>query len=356
MKQLFKCAALFFGIPLALFLLLEGFLQIKEYWLDFLYERLKRASPHDVSSFFDYDPLLGWRNRPLQKGYFQTSESISYVSINAKGLRGKEYPYERTEKKRILVLGDSFVWGYGVEEKDRFTEKLEALFTGRVEVINAGVPGYGPDQSLLFLRREGRKYKPDLILCVVNLPDLFDILYCVNHGYPKPYFTIQKGLLYLQNVPVPQRSRMLHPFVQTTPYPETNPLLHFLETHTLTFPASKRWFRGSEQVAAQDRELGNRIFLAFQETGREMDAKLLFMLVPLYEDIKLGSKPPLYQHLLVDFLVDSGYPTLDLYDRLVNVKSREDLYFKRESKHWTVRGHWVVAEALYDFLRANNLP
>ena len=62
-----------------------------------------------------YDPELGWRNIP---GWRATTYDRPLV-INSKGLRDREYPYEKSDgTRRILVLGDSYAWGYGVRGKE----------------------------------------------------------------------------------------------------------------------------------------------------------------------------------------------------------------------------------------------
>ena len=67
-----------------------------------------------------------------------------HVSQNAEGLRDRHYPYARDGgRRRILVLGDSVVWCWGVEQADCFTERLEAALPD-TDVINAGVPGTPP--------------------------------------------------------------------------------------------------------------------------------------------------------------------------------------------------------------------
>ena len=349
-------------VLLIFFLLSEGFLRIQEYKTDIQYEQLRRNRPQDVFAFFTYDPVLGWRNKPLQEGPFRTSESTSHVSINAKGLRGKEYPYERSEKKRILVLGDSFVWGYGVEAKDRFTERLESLLGGRVEIVNAGVPGYGLDQYLLLLQQEGKKYKPDLVICAVNTVDLFDIFQRVNHGYPKPYFTIKKGNLSPQNVPVPRRVSagekskrffVPHAFVEVTPYPETNPFLQFLENHTLTYSLLKRELGGNRE-SRERKELVILLFKALRDTSREMKADLAILLIPLSEDVRFKHNSPLYRYL-ADFLTKSGYSIVDPHERLISLSQKEELYFLKSDKHWTPAGHRAIAELLYDFITQKGL-
>ena len=108
--------------------------------------------------------------------------------------------------RRIVVLGDSIVWGYGVEDDEVFTSVLEREDPG-VEWINLGVSGYGTDQESLLLEREGMRYKPDIVLAEVCENDFDENVHDqVYHIYPKPLFALRQGSLLLTNAPVPRVS------------------------------------------------------------------------------------------------------------------------------------------------------
>ena len=65
-------------------------------------------------------------------------------------------------------MGDSVIAGLEVEN-DQVLDKrfgIMAQQPGKYEVVNAGVRGYGTDQSLLFFQNEGYKYHPDIVIYV----------------------------------------------------------------------------------------------------------------------------------------------------------------------------------------------
>ena len=156
--------------------------------------------------FWEYDSLLGWEHEPGQEGIFETQQFRTSVQINDKGLRDRPHTYERqNDQERILVLGDSFAWGYGVEESERFSQLLEKSID--VEVINAGVSGYSTDQELLWYQNEGNKYDTDLVLLVVTGNDVGDNdQQLVNNIYYKPKFVLEGDELVLKGYPVPKTS------------------------------------------------------------------------------------------------------------------------------------------------------
>ena len=172
--------------------------------------RLMGSDPMYVSPerdrFWKYDSLLGWAHQPGQEGIFETPQFSTVVRINKNGLRDREHSYERQNgSKRILVLGDSFAWGYGVEESERFSQLLEKSLG--VEVINAGVSGYSTDQELLWYRNEGIKYETDLVILQLAGNDVGDNdQQLVSTIYYKPRFVIEEGQLVPTGYPVPKIS------------------------------------------------------------------------------------------------------------------------------------------------------
>jgi lysophospholipase L1-like esterase len=77
---------------------------------------------------------------------------------------------------RIVVLGDSNTFGFGVARADNYTEVLEDMFSKtacakRIEVVNLGVPGYDFAYMAERFRLRGAKYDPDLILWNVTNND-----------------------------------------------------------------------------------------------------------------------------------------------------------------------------------------
>lgn len=103
------------------------------------------------------------------RGTFRTPAFTTELRINSKGLRDVERSYEKPAKVyRILALGDSMTFGWGVEAEETYVSLLEKCLSTRLgwrfEIINAGIPGAGTQIELDYLLREGMKYEPDLVL------------------------------------------------------------------------------------------------------------------------------------------------------------------------------------------------
>jgi len=99
------------------------------------------------------------------------------VRVSAQRMRNRvvEVP-KPADVYRVVVLGDSVPFGWGVGENDPFPRQLERLLQQlprrdgrRYEVVNAGSPGWGLTDEFFWLRDEGLAMAPDIVLhCVIN--------------------------------------------------------------------------------------------------------------------------------------------------------------------------------------------
>ena len=115
--------------------------------------------PHamEVTRYFVPDPYTGYRLAP------DTGET------NSLGHRDDPTSVEKDPAVfRILVLGDSFSAGAGVEREQAYPQVLESLLTRAagvpVEVVNSGVGGWQPFQYAQYYEHYGRDFSPDLVL------------------------------------------------------------------------------------------------------------------------------------------------------------------------------------------------
>lgn len=115
------------------------------------------------------DPLLFWRLKPNQDCF--TKVDRKPVHINSKGIRGPEFePQKPANTIRILSLGDSTTFGWGLSDEETYSRLLEK-FLGektkgkpRVEVLNAGVNAWSFPQMKNFLFSEAAAWKPDVVV------------------------------------------------------------------------------------------------------------------------------------------------------------------------------------------------
>jgi lysophospholipase L1-like esterase len=124
---------------------------------------------HDmIAGLWTPDPAAQYRNNPGAHIAYRDGEVNDTYVINSQGLReDHEIVPPAPGTLRILAVGDSFTFGLGVNGDQTFAHDLNGLTAAdgrRVEVINAGVSGYGTDNELAWLRAYGWLLKPDVVV------------------------------------------------------------------------------------------------------------------------------------------------------------------------------------------------
>jgi hypothetical protein len=123
----------------------------------------------------------GIRYNEPGSSYWHTSADICVqFRINAQGMRADEdFAYDKPPgTKRVLCLGDSYTIGYEVEAEQCFAnllaDHLNESDDACVQVLNAGVSGFGNAEEAIYLERELLKYKPDAVVVSFFINDLDD--------------------------------------------------------------------------------------------------------------------------------------------------------------------------------------
>lgn len=346
-------------------------------------------------NFCRYDPLLGWAGIENEEGDFEWPDARHRVRQNRHGFRGAEHGFPRTSRKRTVVLGDSFAWGFGVEEEEIFTSVMEKSSGGALEVVNLGVSGYGTDQEYLLWKEKGRLWKPDtVVLTLTPYTDLADNLAPERYGYKKPFFAAAGGgELELKNVPVPERSgswrvparkvsvsqpgwmrflllnsltanvvlnaALLSPDIRA--YLEERgliparlagynwePLLYYKRLDKRLAGAWDLLFRLIEKLRADVEGQGGEFRVCIVPSIVQVYPELWEKFVKDYsrEEQRPNLDPGAPNKRIVEWCRKNGVPVTDLLPAFREAgKSDPYLYFPL-NRHWTRAGHAVAAEAL----------
>ena len=122
----------------------------------------------------------GWGFAPYDVVRIENPDTnkVTYDSVNNHGWRDRNRSYDNKKKSfRVLVLGDSEVFGYIVPKEKTFTFLLEERFKKdgkNVEIINIAYSGWSTSQQLEALEKEALKYKPDIVIINFVGNDLFE--------------------------------------------------------------------------------------------------------------------------------------------------------------------------------------
>jgi len=121
----------------------------------------------------------GWTfTQNLKKG-FSSADFLITINTNERGFRGPLYDHKkRPGTYRILGLGDSTLFGWGVNYDDIVLSQLEEMLQEdprfrdkKVEGINMGIPAFSTPQYRKILTTEGEKWNPDLVLVFFDSND-----------------------------------------------------------------------------------------------------------------------------------------------------------------------------------------
>lgn len=267
------------------------------------------------------------------------------ISVNEDGQRGPRVPRARTAGvERVLLLGDSVAFGLEVGDAETLAARLRS--TSR-EVVNLAVPGFGTDQELLKLEREGVAWKPDVVLlsfCLAN--DLADNglpVFLYDGLHVKPYFVAEGERLALVDdhlrmgarrrlaTWLSERSAMYNAALRRTP-----PAAGDAPEHWLT-----------RQNAVMERldtvlEVTVRLILRMQAAARSAGARFVVLVHPTrgsYADESSGPGLRLRERLQRE-----GVPLVWLRDEYAARGLRYDELAVDGLGHLSARGHAVTAD------------
>ncbi len=348
------------------------------------YEVLTAAYPamFDVSDVMPYRLRSGYTGRLSNLGFDPT------IPNNSLGHRGTEFTESKSDKRRVLVIGDSFTFGWGVNDNETYPallqEYLEARSSAAVEVINAGfAAGYSPDTYYLYLKNEGLRLEPDAIVVGLFVGNDLDS----DAAFENEWLTTDaQGLpLSIRN----QHSRVVDHYLVPWPIPVRyrTPILSRLHVYQGLFdiwwelsPRLRAWLPTGTTLYAQspsgaaDDNVPYNYRLRFADRTNTVYARVKGLLaamhklatasgVPIYfmvipESVQL--QPGAYLGLAADmarpqkelaaFFGASNMTHLDLLPFLRERAAGSVLYFPNDG-HFTVDGNRLAAERLGEFLQ-----
>jgi hypothetical protein len=127
----------------------------------------------EVAEIHDPDPRLGWVLRPGARDRHRLDGNFDVeYRIDAEGFR--ETPSPDRARRTLWIFGDSYTFGFGVENEEAWPAVLARSHLGdRVRVVNVGVSGYGVIQMYGRLQDVADRLRPgDLVLFAPITEDL----------------------------------------------------------------------------------------------------------------------------------------------------------------------------------------
>ncbi len=134
----------------------------------FFIELLARLfSPHPIiHPRWEYSPEYGLVLPKNTKMVHTLPNNRKYIySINSYGYRGKVYPISNKYiNQNIIVLGDSYAFGAGVNDGEEFSAILQDNLRNSFDIINLSIGGFGLAQQIRRFYEFGQLYRPTLVI------------------------------------------------------------------------------------------------------------------------------------------------------------------------------------------------
>ncbi|MEN8160280.1 MAG: SGNH/GDSL hydrolase family protein [Myxococcota bacterium] len=292
---------------------------------------------HGLHAFHQSDPVLGWIGRPNLRQRFASRDFDVLVEHGPDGFRLAEPPASASATRHVLVLGDSFVWGWGVGQGEIFTDHIQRALAPDVAITNRGLNAIGTSQEYLILGRELEARKYDRVLLMFTPNDVKD------NADPKegrrPWFELEGDRLIARN---------------TEPKPLMSWRRRMLKHHSHAYSfLSFRWgllkkqMKKRKPLAERQRDAKDLRELR----GWEVTIQLLRTIDALAREhgaslhlVYAHPGNPLAHERVVELCERSGVALVDLTPTLA---AQPDLALNfTYDPHWTPQGHRAVAEAL----------
>jgi len=308
--------------------------------------------PDALYSFYRSDPELGWTGKPGVRLRFRRAEFDTVVEHDPAGWRRPDPAPPADPTRRVLFLGDSFTWGWGVSQGELFTDALQRGVRGRVAVINRGAAAYGTGQEYLVMQRElAAQHYDDVVLMFFanDLPENED-----GHRGQRPLFHLTDHRL---EGPAGPAAPLMGPVSQFLKdhshaylylYDKVRTLLKRARSSEPVVPDDDRPDIDFRTLPAYDVTVG--LLAAMNELARQHGARFFVVYVPSPADVTdraaHSASIRAIPAMLEDVCRREHIPLINLAPAF-NVRAQQGtpLLYPIDQR-WTPAGHRLAAEVL----------
>lgn len=292
------------------------------------------------------DASLYWKLKPNQDCF--TKVDHKPVHINSHGTRGPEFsPAKPANTFRVISLGDSRTFGWGLSGPETYSELLQRSLNGtlsggkRVEVINAGVNAWSYPQMLVYLREVALGFQPDaVIIGEANLWTQFS----ENNS---PEF-VKKFMTRVRLKNLLRRSAIYHFVVEVK-------LKDFYEKHRAKFipvdPRTDQMFK--EQQQKDPDAIFRRAIEQTCELALSNHVKPFLLFIPTADDLASTNRSEILR-VKTEVSQALNVPLVDMTPDLRG--AGKELYLEGDTVHLNARGNQLVAARLVEAISKSGTP
>jgi len=325
--------------------------------------------------FLGYRMVPGMRESIPGPGGIYVAETVDLGFPDGIGFRDDGI----TPPVDSVFIGDSYVWGYGVELADSLSERYEALSGG--DAVNLGMTSWtSPIQYARILDRYGVPLKPRYAfveaLVQNDFGDLPNFLAWEASGSPKSYpeWTTDRVMRYEPDALSYKLRRFFYDhsalgrllsdriqFGLNNPDSPPGGAIARVTADGLDLHLNRAEFPDARAGADPEQvRLFRQALVTMRDTAARAGIRLVVVVLPTKELVYQNRFPDAASRaardwrydVLLELLRETGIPHLDLLPvlRAAAADGAPQLYFA-EDTHWNARGHDVAARALDDFVR-----
>jgi hypothetical protein len=277
---------------------------------------------------FTGDVNFGYRLKSSMKTSYRypprSPVAIPLVS-NSLGFRDDRELYETDPRTRILMVGDSFIFGSGVFEEQRISEVLESLEPAwRVDSV--GMPGWGIDSMVRALEH---------ILPNVKLDTVILAVYCDDFRRVHPYYA---GMGYAV-----EKYDLVAGQLVSRPFPTTEGM-----ENLRIWQAAYRLVTNNYLVRDHF-DINGALLERFLELSGNFSFDPVILFLPGKTDTPIHKRE---RKFLGKWTADRNIPYLDLTP-IIHGAGVVNTYIA-DNWHWNPNGHRIAAEAVHEFLNAHH--
>jgi lysophospholipase L1-like esterase len=248
------------------------------------------------------------------------------VETNSLGLRDYEYSIEKPENmKRVIFLGDSFTFGWGVPLKKLYSKQVEKMLSRvgqKAQVINMGVGNYNSIMEVELFKQKGLILEPDMVV----------LMYFVNDTEPVPRVKSKAEYFVLK-----------HSYFMAFLFDR---LVKLKTAFDKNFDWKKYYLSLYSQENAVNLAENEKAIKELINLCRTHQIKLVIVNIPELRSLKQYQFDKATMHIK-DLAAEGKVPFLDLLPALVGQEA-ESLWVSEEDPHASELANRIIAEEIYD--------